>query len=246
MVSQFAALAGVPVTAVRLTVSAASLLFLFEITSFNQADVFRGQSAVASALRTPESANAALSGTGAPAIIAAPQVEEVDIVLVQAPALPPASPSLPPSPSPPPPSSPPPPTRPPSTPPTSSATSPALPSPSSPPVASPVPPSPGAPPLNSTADTGIVSRQTATELGAGGITGIALSVLFLLCCFGVCVVVYCMRRAKKAPPGIEKLTATTVEVDVADVVQQKSFAPLPPSLEELTKMDEEIERQSKI
>ena len=105
-----------------------------------------------------------------------------------------------------------------------------------------MPPSPVAPPLNTTLETGIVSEQTANELDAGGIAGIVIgSVVFLCCCIGVCVGVYCMRRGEKAPPrGIEKLTATTVEVDV---VSQESFRPLPPSLEELAKMDEGSTRE---
>ena len=109
-----------------------------------------------------------------------------------------------------------------------------------------MPPSPVTPPLNTntTIGTGTVSRQTADQLDAGGIAGIVIgSVLFLCCCIGACVRVYFTRRAKKAPPGIEKLTATTVEVDV---VQQESSAPLPPSLEELAKMDEENEQQGRI
>ena len=103
-----------------------------------------------------------------------------------------------------------------------------------------------APPLNTNTTIGTgttVSRQTADQLDAGGIAGIVIgSVLFLCCCVGVCVGVYCMRRAEKAPPGIEKLTATTVGLDI---VQQENSAPLPPSLEELTQMDEEIERKSR-
>ena len=104
-----------------------------------------------------------------------------------------------------------------------------------------------APPLNTNTTIGTgttVSRQTADQLDAGGIAGIVIgSVLFLCCCIGACVGVYCTRRAKKAPPGIEKLTATTVEVDV---VQQESSVPLPPPLEELAKMDEEKEQQGRI
>ena len=109
-----------------------------------------------------------------------------------------------------------------------------------------MPPSPVTPPLNTntTIGTDTASRQTADQLDAGGIAGIVIgSVLFLCCCIGACVRVYFTRRAKKAPPGIEKLTATTVEVDV---VQQESSAPLPPSLEELAKMDEENEQQGRI
>ena len=93
IVRQVASLADVPISAVRLTVVAASLLLLFEITSYTAADSTRAANALSSALPTPEQASAVLmSGTGV-AIITAPVVEQ-STRLVQAPTPPP--PSLPP------------------------------------------------------------------------------------------------------------------------------------------------------
>ena len=55
---------GVAPAAVRLTVVAASLLLVFEITSYTEADITTAVDALSAALATPESANTIFAGTG--------------------------------------------------------------------------------------------------------------------------------------------------------------------------------------
>jgi hypothetical protein len=102
MVQQFATLAGVPPSAVRLTVVAASLLLTFEITSYSATEVEQAVTTLSSALTTPESASAVLSGTGvdiitAPAVSNFTRIVEFPFTLLpHPPSVAPTSPSPPP------------------------------------------------------------------------------------------------------------------------------------------------------
>lgn len=94
MVAKIAQTAGVPASAVRLTIVAASILLIFEITAPDAPTASTIVETFSAQVATPEQANALMAGASPVTIITAPAVKKL-VTLVQAPEQPPP-PSTPP------------------------------------------------------------------------------------------------------------------------------------------------------